>query len=108
MANGFKRRFEWETDARPGSGRVSLTIPGGTQWNPWNSSWSRSAWSHFFSGRMRLDIVGGNLTEQMGNFLGVPGKRGILIMEVRPNSAADHSGLKAGDVIKSVDGPGRC
>ncbi len=60
--------------------------------------------SHFFSGRMRLGIVGGNLTEQLGDFLGVPGKRGILIMEVRPNSAADDSGLKAGDVIKSVDG----
>ncbi len=60
--------------------------------------------SHFFSGRMRLGIVGGNLTEQMGDFLGVPGKRGILIMEVRPNSAAEHSGLKAGDVIKSIDG----
>ena len=60
--------------------------------------------SHFFSGRMRLGIVGGNLTEQMGDFLGVPGKRGILIMEVRPNSAAERSGLKAGDVIKSVDG----
>ncbi len=60
--------------------------------------------SHFFSGRMRLGIVGGNLTEQMGDFLGVPGKRGILIMEVRPNSVAEHSGLKAGDVIKSVDG----
>ena len=60
--------------------------------------------SYFFSGRMRLGIVGGNLTEQMGDFLGVPGKRGILIMEVRPDSVADHSGLKAGDVIKSVDG----
>ncbi len=60
--------------------------------------------SHFFSGRMRLGIVGGNLTEQMGDFLGVPGKRGILIMEVRPNSVAERAGLKAGDVIKSVDG----
>ncbi len=60
--------------------------------------------SHFFSGRMRLGIVGGNLTEQMGDFLGVPGKRGILIMEVRPDSVAEHSGLKAGDVIKSIDG----
>ena len=60
--------------------------------------------SHFFSGRMRLGIVGGNLTEQMGDFLGVPGKRGILVMEIRPNSAAEHSGLKAGDVIKSIDG----
>ena len=59
--------------------------------------------SHFFSGHMRLGIVGGNLTEQMGDFLGVPGKRGILIMEVRPTSAAERSGLKAGDVIESVD-----
>lgn len=33
----------------------------------------------------------------------MPGKRGILIVEVRPNSAAERSGLKAGDVIKSVD-----
>ena len=57
----------------------------------------------FFSDRPRLGIKGGNLTEQMGEFLGVPEKKGVLVMEVLKDSPAEKAGLKAGDVIVSVD-----
>jgi serine protease Do len=51
----------------------------------------------------QLGIEGVSLTEQMGSFLGVTGKKGVLVVSV--NSAAPASGvLKAGDVILAVDG----
>ncbi len=58
----------------------------------------------FFSGRPRLGITGSDLTDQMAEFLGVPGKQGVLVMEVRADSPASRAGLKAGDVITAVDG----
>jgi len=54
--------------------------------------------------RPRLGINGVELGEQMADFLGVPGKEGVLVLEVRQDTPAEKSGLKAGDVIVSVDG----
>ncbi|MBI4445459.1 MAG: PDZ domain-containing protein [Acidobacteria bacterium] len=58
----------------------------------------------FFSDRPRLGISGVDLTGQMADFLGVSQKQGVLVMEVMPGTPAERSGLKAGDVIISVDG----
>lgn len=58
----------------------------------------------FYSARPRLGIQAGTLTEQMGEFLGVPGKKGVLVLEVQPESPAAKAGLRAGDVITAVDG----
>ncbi len=58
----------------------------------------------FFSERPRLGITGGNLTEQLADFLGIPGKKGVLVVEVFDNTPAKRAGLKAGDAIVSVDG----
>jgi serine protease Do len=35
--------------------------------------------------------------------LGVPGKKGVLVMEVTPGSPAQKAGLRAGDIITSVN-----
>jgi serine protease Do len=54
--------------------------------------------------RARLGINGVDLTEQMAEHLAVPGKEGVLVLEVQKDSPAEKAGLKAGDVIVSVDG----
>jgi len=54
--------------------------------------------------RARLGINGVNLTDQMAAYLGVPGKEGVLVLEIQKDSPAEKAGLKAGDVIISVDG----
>ncbi|MDA2926757.1 PDZ domain-containing protein [Acidobacteria bacterium AH-259-G07] len=58
----------------------------------------------FFSERPRLGITGGNLTEQLADFLGVPGKKGVLVVEVLEKTPAKRADLRAGDVIISIDG----
>jgi serine protease Do len=52
----------------------------------------------------KLGIEATGLTDQMADFLGIPGKRGVLVMEVQADTPAAAAGLKAGDVILSVNG----
>ena len=56
-----------------------------------------------FPDRPRLGIQGSDLTEQMGEFLGVQ-KRGVLVLEVMDGSPAQRADLQAGDVITVVEG----
>lgn len=58
----------------------------------------------FLHRRARLGIRGEALSQQMAKFLGVDNNRGVLVMEVIEDSAAQTAGLKAGDVIISVEG----
>jgi hypothetical protein len=44
-----------------------------------------------------------DLTSQLGDFFGIDKSRGALIAEVREDSPAKEAGLKAGDVIVSID-----
>jgi len=44
------------------------------------------------------------LTDQLRDFFGVYSNGGVLVTSVDPGSAADKAGLKAGDVITSIDG----
>jgi len=44
-----------------------------------------------------------DLTEQLGEYFGVPQGRGVLITFVRAGSPAERAGLRAGDVIVAVD-----
>ena len=52
----------------------------------------------------RLGIDAEDLNGQLGSFFGAPDGEGILVREVNPGSAAEKGGLKAGDVITSVNG----
>ena len=53
--------------------------------------------------RPQLGVTAQALTDQLAEFLGVPGKKGILISSVTAGSPAA-SVLRAGDVIISIDG----
>ena len=55
-------------------------------------------------GQPRLGIDAEDLNGQLGTFFGAPDGEGILVREVNPASPAEKAGLKAGDVITSVNG----
>jgi C-terminal processing protease CtpA/Prc len=55
-------------------------------------------------GQPRLGIDAEDLNGQLGTFFGAPDGEGILVRDVNPGSAAEKGGLKAGDVITSVNG----
>ena len=52
----------------------------------------------------RLGISAEDLSGQLGAYFGVPNGTGVLVREVQPRTPAEKAGLKAGDVILSVDG----
>jgi len=45
-----------------------------------------------------------DLTPEIGKALGIASSDGVVVTEVAPNSPAEKSGLKAGDVIAAIDG----
>lgn len=55
-------------------------------------------------GRPRLGIDAEDLNGQLGTFFGAPDGEGILVREVNPGSPAEKAGVKAGDVITSLNG----
>ena len=55
-------------------------------------------------GRPRLGIDAEDISGQLGSYFGVPDGEGILVREVNPGSAAEKAGVKAGDIIISVNG----
>lgn len=57
-----------------------------------------------FGGSPRLGIDAEDLSGQLGTFFGAPDGEGILVREVNSGSAAEKAGVKAGDVITSIDG----
>lgn len=54
--------------------------------------------------RPRLGIDAEDLSGQLGSYFGAPDGEGILVREVTPGSAAEKAGVKAGDVITSLNG----
>ncbi|HYL85840.1 MAG TPA: PDZ domain-containing protein [Candidatus Angelobacter sp.] len=56
------------------------------------------------NGQPRLGIDAEELNGQLGNFFGAPEGEGILVREVNPDSPAEKAGVKAGDVITTIDG----
>ncbi|HET7108309.1 MAG TPA: PDZ domain-containing protein [Candidatus Acidoferrum sp.] len=55
-------------------------------------------------GRPLLGIDAENLKGDFGNFFGAPDGEGVLVRSVFANSPASKAGLKAGDVITSLNG----
>jgi len=58
----------------------------------------------FIGGRARLGVKLDSLTDQLGGYFGVKDGDGALITEVMKDTPAEKAGLKAGDIILSVDG----
>jgi serine protease Do len=58
----------------------------------------------FFAGHPRLGIDAEDLAGQLGSFFGAPDGEGILVRSVNSGSPAEKAGLKAGDVITSLNG----
>ena len=57
-----------------------------------------------YFGQPRLGIDAEDLNGQLGKFFGAPEGEGILVRSVNSGSPAEKAGLKAGDVITSVNG----
>jgi len=55
-------------------------------------------------GQPRLGIDAEDLSGQLGSYFGAPDGEGILVRDVNPGSAAEKAGVKAGDVITSLNG----
>lgn len=58
----------------------------------------------FFGSNRQIGITATSLSDQLGEYFGVPEGKGVLISTVRENSPASRAGLKAGDVVVEVDG----
>ena len=56
----------------------------------------------FYGGGSRLGVTVDDLSSQLGDYFGT--KEGVLVTSVNANSAAAKAGLKAGDVITSLNG----
>jgi serine protease Do len=57
-----------------------------------------------YPGHLRLGIDAEDLTGQLGSFFGAPDGEGILVRSVNSGSPAEKAGVKAGDVITSLNG----
>ena len=57
-----------------------------------------------YAGHPRLGIDAEDLSGQLGSFFGAPDGEGILVREVSSGSPAEKAGVKAGDVITSLNG----
>jgi serine protease Do len=58
----------------------------------------------FAGGRARIGIDAEDLDGQLGAYFGAPDGEGILVRSVNPGSPAEKAGVKAGDVITSING----
>jgi len=54
--------------------------------------------------RGTIGIISRGITPALANGLGLPLQSGIIIEDVSPGSSADHSGLRSGDILLSLDG----
>jgi serine protease Do len=57
-----------------------------------------------YAGHPRLGIDAEDLNGQLGSFFGAPDGEGILVRSVNSGSPAEKAGVKAGDVITSLNG----
>lgn len=54
--------------------------------------------------RGMLGVKGGEITSELADALGYESSKGAFVSQVVPNSSADQAGIKAGDIITSLNG----
>ncbi|KAA8599800.1 MULTISPECIES: DegQ family serine endoprotease [Vibrio] len=54
--------------------------------------------------RGMLGVQGGEVTSELAEALGYESSKGAFVSQIVPDSAADKAGLKAGDIITSING----
>jgi serine protease Do len=86
--------FDW-----PGGRGFGFQTPEGPNFQ---FDWPGQGRAFAFSDRPRLGVTLQPLSDQMAEFLGVPGKQGVLVTAVNENSPAAGK-MKAGDVIVRAD-----
>ena len=104
----IEREFEFKVPSpdvfagRPGDDEMMGPGPGSRKFffdvrppKGWDSMW-------FAPGRARLGVGIEELTPQLAEYFGT--KDGVLVTSVEPDTPAAKAGLKAGDVITSVNG----
>lgn len=87
------------TDARSGLANVQLA----EVWPPVPPPPDQMTLSSLLNRKPVLGIVGDDLTPQLGEYFGVKDGRGVLINSVKKGSLAEKNGMKAGDVILSLN-----
>jgi S1-C subfamily serine protease len=110
-------RFDFRRQGGPGEFRFQgpqgrmfqFGVPEGKE-GPFSFKFPESGDFGFFMKRPRLGVTLENLTDQMADYLGVPGKKGVLVTSVADGTPAAAARLKAGDVIvrannKEIDSP---
>lgn len=108
------RRQDVQLTPSEGRGAMSLSIDGGVLWNRFgdlgdlpNLAGRMRGFNFNFdipgvlSGR-RLGVTVDELTNQLADYFGA--KDGVLVTAVTDGTAASRAGLKAGDVITSING----
>jgi len=75
----------------------------------WHSPAVGNVFAFMGGGRMGVGIQ--SVGDQLGEYFGLDGRKGVLVTSVEEDSPADKAGLKAGDIIlsvggKSIDGSG--
>jgi membrane-associated protease RseP (regulator of RpoE activity) len=71
---------------------------------PHAHGWRHPSFERFVPGQGRLGVQLQDMTPELREFLRAPKDRGVLIVRVDEQSAAEQAGLRVGDVLVAIDG----
>ena len=109
MRGGSRQRLTVTLGERPTPEFGTFSFPQGQfrvpQIDPKNFQFEMPDHQFFFNtSRVRLGVTLLPMTDQLRDYFGVEAGKGALVSGVSKNSAAERAGLRAGDVLLSIDG----
>lgn len=78
--------------------------PGAQVWREGQPGVSPESFMFSFGGGRRIGVTTMPVTKQLGDYFGIGDGKGVLVTGVADDSPAARAGIRAGDVIISVDG----